>query len=147
MADLSIDDLVTGSFHLSSLEGLAQGIPTLAFLDSRTLSVLDEMAGTPSHPWINCRLEDAEDRLLALAAQADVRHALGQAARDWMLRYWNDRNLVRHFTDAYAQVLESEGAPFPTRFNPERLQTRWEIRARQDLAWRLRRWRHLLGDR
>ncbi len=147
MADLSIDDLVTGSFHLSSLEGLAQGIPTLAFLDPRTLSVLVEMAGTPSHPWVNCRLEDAEDRLLSLAVQGDVRNELGQAARDWMVRYWNDRNLVRHFTDAYAQVLESDGASFPTRFDPERLQTRWKIGVRQDLAWRFRRWRHLLSDR
>lgn len=145
-ADLSIDDLVTGSFHLSSLEGLAQGVPTLAFLDPRTLSVLAEMAGTPTHPWINCRLENAEDQLASLAAQPELRYMLGQSARDWMTRYWNDRDLVCHFTDAYAHILESDGAPFPARFDPENLQTWWQIKARQDMAWHLRRWRHRLAE-
>ncbi|MBI5107544.1 MAG: hypothetical protein HZA62_02240 [Rhodocyclales bacterium] len=145
-ADVSIDDLVTGSFHLSSLEGLAQGVPTMAFLDPRTLSVLAEMAGTSTHPWINCRLENAEDSLLAFASDPDARKALGQASRDWMTRYWNDRELVRHFTDAYERVLETDGAPFPARFDPDKLQTWWKLRARQDLAWQLRRWRHRLAE-
>lgn len=145
-ADLSIDDLVTGSFHLSSLEGLAQGVPTLAFLDARTLAILEEMTGTSVHPWINCRLEDAADRLIALAEEPANRSELRRTARDWMVRYWNDRDLVRHFTDAYAYLLERDGACFPARFNPGKLKTRWETTARADLAWQVRRWRHCLCE-
>jgi hypothetical protein len=143
-ADVAIDDLITGSFHLSSLEGLAQGVPTLAYLDSRTLAVLTEMAGTATHPWLNCRLENAEDQLVSLTVQPELRNELAQAAHNWMARYWNDRDLIAHFTDAYARVLETDGAPFPVRFDIDKLQTWWNIRARQDLAWQIRRWRHRL---
>ena len=36
-SDIAIDELVTGSFHISSLESLSQGIPTLAYLDQRSI--------------------------------------------------------------------------------------------------------------
>lgn len=145
-ADLSIDDLVTGSFHLSSLEGLAQGVPTLSFLDRRTLSILAEMTGTATHPWINCRLENAEGALIALGEHSEKRRALGKAAHEWMLKYWNDRDLIFHYTDAYTFLLEREGVPFPTRFDPGKLQTYWETKARQDLAWHIRRLRYRLRN-
>lgn len=145
-ADISIDDLVTGSFHLSSLEGLAQGVPTLGFLDRRTLATLAEMAGTSTHPWLNCRVEDAEAILDTLVANASLRSTLGQAARSWMLRYWNDRDLVAHYTDAYARLMEHGETPFPSRFDAGSMSTLWETRMRHDLAWRVRRWRQRLRD-
>lgn len=143
-ADISIDDLVTGSFHLSSLEGLAQGVPTLAFLDARTLTTLAEMAGTHTHPWTNCHIDNAEDILASLAAQPQRRVELGQRARDWMLKYWNDRELIGHYTSAYEYLLETAGAAFPQRFDPGNLKTYWESRAGPDLSWHVRRWQHLL---
>ena len=143
-ADLSIDDLVTGSFHISSLEGLAQGIPTLAFLDPRTLATLADMAGTSTHPWINCHLDDAENLLESLINQPARRTELGLNARTWMIEHWNDRDLIHHYTDAYAHVLESDGSPFPARFDHGALHARWETSLRHDLAWQMRRWRHHL---
>lgn len=54
-----VDDLVTGSYHLTGLEGLPQGKPVLSFLDERSLQLLRYISGSDQCPFINVRLENA----------------------------------------------------------------------------------------
>jgi hypothetical protein len=140
-ADISIDELVTGSFHLSSLEGMAQGVPTLAYLDGRTRDVLAQFTGTNNNPWINCCLEAAPDAIKAMVKDPEFRLAKGREVRVWMERYWNDSAMVKHYVDAYETLIETNGARFPTRFDLSKLLTKWQIQTQHDLAWRIRRFR------
>jgi hypothetical protein len=104
-ARLVIDDLITGSYHLSGLEGLSLGKPVFSFLDGRTQRVLGEIAGTETCPFVNLRLEDSYDVLLHLIEHPEEAAAIGEAGRKWIERYWSDHILVQHFVDVYENLL------------------------------------------
>ncbi len=101
-----IDDLVTGSYHLTGLEALAQGKPVLAYLDERCLRLLLYISGSDHCPFINVRLEDAEEVLLWLLDNPQECEDIGEAGQEWILRYWNEENMIRHFVDVYKQLLQ-----------------------------------------
>jgi hypothetical protein len=104
-ARVVIDDLITGSYHLSGLEGLSLGKPVFSFLDSRTQRVLREIAMTELCPFINLRLEDSFDVLLHLIEHPEETAAIGEASRKWIECYWSDHILVQHFVDVYENLL------------------------------------------
>jgi hypothetical protein len=104
-ARVVIDDLITGSYHLSGLEGLSLGKPVFSFLDGRTQRVLGEIAGTETCPFVNLRLEDSFDVLLHLLEHPEEAVAIGEAGRKWIERYWSDHILVQHFVDVYENLL------------------------------------------
>jgi hypothetical protein len=104
-ARLVIDDLITGSYHLSGLEGLSLGKPVFSFLDGRTQRVLGEIAGTETCPFVNLRLEDSYDVLVYLVEHPEEAVAIGEAGRKWIERYWSDHILVQHFVDVYEKLL------------------------------------------
>lgn len=135
---LSIDDMVTGSFHLSSLETLSMGIPTFAFLDNRTLDVLETLTGTRSHPWVNYRLEDAEAALEEFLGDATLREEVGAESRRWMEEHWNDCRMVQHYVRAYEDLLERPDAFAEPRFDETNRRQMWLVRGRDDALWRTR---------
>jgi hypothetical protein len=105
-ARVVIDELVTGSYHLSGLEGLCFGKATLAYLDPRSLAVLSELTGSGQCPFVNARLEDAEEVLVRLVTHPDEARAVGQLSRAWFERHWTARRLARHYVEVYEQLLE-----------------------------------------
>ena len=104
-AAIIIDELITGSYHLSGLEGLSLGKPVLAFLDERTQYVLREISGSQSCPFVNVRLEDGYEVLIHLLENHLERRKLGQENREWIEKHWSDRSLVQHFVEVYEQLL------------------------------------------
>ena len=104
-ARVVMDDLITGSYHLSGLEGLSLGKPVFSFLDDRTQRVLREIAMTEVCPFINLRLEDSFDVLVHLVAHPEEAAAIGKVSREWIERYWSDHILVQHFIDVYEKLL------------------------------------------
>ena len=106
-ARVVIDDLITGSYHLSGLEGLSLGKPVLSFVDGRTQLVLAEISGTEMCPFVNLRLEDSYDVLIYLVENPDEAAAIGKTSREWIKRYWSDHILVQHFVDVYEKLLSN----------------------------------------
>ena len=105
-ATIVVDELVTGSYHLSGLEGLSVGKPVIAYLDSRTIYTLQEISGSTTCPFINVRLEDAHGILVHLLNNLDEAQHIGKASRQWIEKYWSDKLLVRHFVDVYEKLME-----------------------------------------
>jgi hypothetical protein len=105
-----IDDLTTGSYHLTGLEGLAQGKPVLNFLDARSLQLISVFSGARHCPFINVRLEDAEETLLWLLEHPDECAEIGNAGREWLLSFWNEEMLIKHFEQAYIELLDNSSA-------------------------------------
>jgi hypothetical protein len=106
-AKIILDEMITGSYHLSALEGLSCGKPTLSYLDSRTEYVLREISGSASCPFINVRLEDAYEVLVHLLNHPEKIEEIGKASRQWIDKYWQDRILAHLFADVYEKLLEN----------------------------------------
>lgn len=138
-SDISIDEMVTGSFHLASLEALAQGLPTFAYLDARTLETLAELTGTHMTPWLNFRLEEAEGPLVELIKDVELRREIGAFARNWMEKYYNDREMVKHYVRAYEDLLERPEGFKKMRFEPSSKRMVWLAQRRDDLTWESRK--------
>jgi hypothetical protein len=134
-----VDDLVTGSYHLSGLEGLSAGRPVLSFLDARISLVLRVLSGSDANPFVNVRLEEAEGVLVDLVSEPERARALGEDARAWIERYWRDSQLVEHFVEVYERpetIVRQEAL----RIDDE---TRFAAIVAPDVAWQERRDRAL----
>lgn len=105
-ASIVIDDLATGSYHLTGLEGLSQGKPVLSFLDERCLHLLRHFSGSEHCPFINVRLEDAQEILIYLLNHPNVCQAIGAASRKWVISCWNDEKLIKFYVKAYTTLLK-----------------------------------------
>ena len=102
-ADIGIDEVSTGSYHLSSLEFLAMGIPCFANIDKMTFDTIKQMTGCERLPWI-------------VANKGTFRHTLDKIIRDkswqdlgaeslaWMKKYWAPELLAKHYTDMYGEL-------------------------------------------
>jgi hypothetical protein len=104
-AHICIDECVTGSYHLQSLEGSSVGAATFNALDDQTAGFLREITGTGEHPFVKTCLARLFDDLCHQIEHSDELAQRGQGARAWMERYWNPRVLVRRFARAYYDVL------------------------------------------
>lgn len=138
-ARLVVDEMVTGSYHLSGLEGLAQGKPVIGWLDDRVQVVLRRITGSDTIPWINVHIEDAEPVIRDLFADPDLCMEIGKESRKWMERYYNDRILVQHYVSAYHDLLENPELFFPKQY--ENKVNHWRNIRFPDLIWNSKRQR------
>jgi hypothetical protein len=143
-AAIAIDECVTGNYHLSGLEALSQGKPTLGHLDNRVQSQLRAMTGALELPWIDVRLEEAEGPLRELLWDRALRAELGATSRQWMETYYQEATMVEHYRRAYLDLFEA-----PSRFHVRRFvghsepwlavalpNHRWTARKRANSPWR-----------
>jgi hypothetical protein len=142
LCDIAIDDLVTGSYHLNTLESLMMGSASLTYMDGRVIRVLQELTGRSDFPAINVGLEDAEAVLLELIKNLDLTRELGRRSRQWMTEHWDPYNMAKHYIDAYRQVINDPRKPFPERFSGINAVDHWCIVDFYDNIWRQRqkRW-------
>ena len=137
---ISIDELVTGSFHLSSLESLSQGIPTLAFLDDRVQKNLLELTGSSGTlPWVNVRIEDAEVALDKLIEDETYRSDIGYKSRQWMERYYSDDKIVQRFSEVYDSIMDGNIDYLSLRFDCSDKLSLWSVRGKADHDWVVRK--------
>jgi hypothetical protein len=106
-ADVVIDECVTGGYHLTSLEGLSQGLVTLAFLDDTTQTLLRDLTGCSFDelPWLNTPINRLHETLSFLAHNPLVTGKLQRAGRSWMERFWSPEVIVRRYIDFYRRVV------------------------------------------
>lgn len=103
--DIAIDEIVTGSYHLCSLEALSQGLATVAGLDAQTVDALERVTGTREHPWIVARPETLERELACLVEDAGYLRDRREAARRYMERYWSPAAVTAQFRAVYEEAL------------------------------------------
>lgn len=136
---IAIDEMVTGSYHLSGLESLALALPTLSYLDSRTLGTLEKMTGTNDCPFINIRLEESFYVLQELIRDSSLRKEIGEYSRSWILKYYNDKEMIKYYTGAYDDLFND-----PYTFNKDLLGggkkrlNDWYAKDLHELAWKSR---------
>lgn len=104
-ADIGIDEVITGSYHLSSLEYLSLGIPTFANIDSQTERVLKDLTGSDMLPWELASETNFSSRLQHFL-KCRLWREQGLKARSWMERHWSPPILVGHYERMYKKIIE-----------------------------------------
>jgi hypothetical protein len=145
--DLFIDDLVTGSYHLNTLESLVLGVACMTYLDGRTMRTLSETTGRNDFPVINVGLENAHDVLLEVCRDRESLHALGTHSRDWMQAHWQAEAVADTFLNIYREVRAAPRTPFPRRFGDDAI-GHWLSVGADDALWaaRGRHWPRLTPE-
>lgn len=97
--DVLVDEVVTGSFHRSTLEALALGVPVIVKMDPALDRRITEAAEGDEMPVVRCNgPDDLGARLEKLARMTRKdRRQLGVAGREWMERHWHPREIAREF--------------------------------------------------
>lgn len=100
-ADLVFDHM-QGYFGMSSLESLAQGIPTLAGIDTWNAAAIREFFGCSAIPWVVVRDGATLARTLRrLAAHPRERAEIGDQSRNFMKSVWTERRVADALVDFY----------------------------------------------
>ena len=107
-SDIVIDEMVTGSYHLSGLEALALGKPTFGYIDSRMVSTLSLLTGSGSLPWINIHLSGLSEVLPFIMSDQSLCQQIAQYSAKWMVDYWATKKMVEHYVQAYHDILEGQ---------------------------------------
>lgn len=107
---LCIDEVVTGGYHLCSLEALAQGLVTVAWIDPQTERTIRNLTGCEGQlPWLNTGLAELEANLRSvIAAGPESFEQRRKDSRDWMVRYWHPAQMIKHYLKGYALPEEKQ---------------------------------------
>lgn len=87
-----IDDVVTGNWHRTSLEGACFGC-----------AVLNKVMKTP---FVYASLDMLEERLLWLVDNPSILNNFHERIRLWVLQHWHAIDQVREYVDAYKEALQ-----------------------------------------
>lgn len=107
-SDIVIGDTTSGSFHLTDFEALSQGKPTFTYADNRSQMVLQSLLKCDDLPFVNARLEEIDLPFLELVKDEKLCKEIGSFSRQWIEKYYSDRDLVRFYVEAYTRLLNDE---------------------------------------
>lgn len=142
-SDIVVGDIVTGSYHLTELEGLSQGKPVLTWLDGRSVSTFMNTFKSKNIPFVNVNLSEIEDVLKELVENKDLRKHIGEYSRNWIEQSYKEEVLIKEFSRVYSELLKT--GTIKTRVNCEKFveakefinnrlyDIKWETRCRERL--------------
>jgi glycosyltransferase involved in cell wall biosynthesis len=99
-------DHLQGYYGVSSLEGLAMGLPVVAGIDDLNRRHILDFTGARRLPWVVSSRENLAADLMGLVRNAHRREEIGKASRRFMERYWTQERVVSRLLAFY----ESPGA-------------------------------------
>ena len=113
-AHICIDECVTGSYHLQSLEGCAVGALTFNNIDAKTAGFISAITGVNDYPFEKCGLENLFQRLCFFIDHPNLLQERGAQSRRWMEQHWDPKRLCKIFIDCYENVMDSGSVYTPT---------------------------------
>ena len=89
--DVLIDECVTGGYHMTSLEGLSQGLATIACLDELMIKQLCDLTGSNAKelPWLNTKIINLREQIIHLAENPSHLDNIKEKSRKWVEKYWS----------------------------------------------------------
>lgn len=103
--DVLIDECVTGGYHMTSLEGLSQGLATIANLDELMINQLCDLTGSAQDelPWVNVKITDLKEQIIYLTDNPSSLKKIKKKSRLWMEKYWSPDKTLAHYLKLYGQ--------------------------------------------
>lgn len=103
-----IDEVMTGSYHLNSLESLALGSIVINNIDEHCENTLLKTTGANKHPFIKSDISSLQDTLISLCRvfekdtiqiEEKMRESLS-----FMNKYWTDEQVAQNYLDLYIKA-------------------------------------------
>lgn len=102
-ADIGIDEISTGSYHMSSLEYLSMGCACFGHIDEQTEKCIKDVTGCDWLPWVEC-IEPQFKLKIREMVRTKSYIEIGKKSREWMEKYWNPEVLCNHFIKMYEDL-------------------------------------------
>ena len=104
VAHIGIDEVSTGSYHMSSLEFLSMGVATLCGIDTQCEKVIKDLTGADWLPWVVSNEIKFKEDINRLVKNKDECIEIGLKARQWVETYWNPKDTAKYFLDLYTKL-------------------------------------------
>ncbi|MFW6225346.1 MAG: hypothetical protein ACOC3V_00140 [bacterium] len=107
-ADIHIDDIHTGSYHLSSLEGLSQGKMVICNLKSwmTEFLILFLACGDNELPWVISDSENLWRTIMRYTVkEKEQLEVIKYNSRKFMEKYWNSRLVLNDYLKVYEKLI------------------------------------------
>ena len=91
-AHILIDDVVTGNWHRTSLEGMCFGC-----------AVLNKVMKSP---FVYATINTLEERLLWLIDNPTILNDFQERSRLWVLQHWHAMDMVKEYTKVYEEAMQ-----------------------------------------
>jgi hypothetical protein len=108
-ATVGIEELVSGSYHLSFLEYMAFGCATMGNLSDTVMSTLSRYVGEAGvtelqNSFIQTDVRNLQLYLVRLVKDADYLAEMQARARNWIFNHWSVESHVRAFDRVYSSL-------------------------------------------
>jgi hypothetical protein len=103
-ANIHIDEVHSGSYHLSSLEGLAQGKIVIANIESWMKSLLVNFLHCLKIPWFITNPQDLDHDFKHLLTQEKIFLECQKQSREWMEEFWNPELVLNDYMRIYESL-------------------------------------------
>lgn len=131
--DIVIDDVITGSFHMTAIEGLSMGKAVVSFMDGRTSQITTSITKSVDLPIINVRLGDLKDVLKRLMGDRDLLREIGRYSRYWIENHYSAKANSALFEEYYRSYLSDDPRAVPEGFVEAK---RFLASTVNDIIWR-----------
>lgn len=101
LCHIAIDEIVTGSYHLCSLEALSQGCATVAGLDEVQVKTIMDLTGAKYVPWLVVDQKGFAKDFRHLAQDRSLMKDYADLGRTWMEKYWHPKDMTQRFVEIY----------------------------------------------
>ncbi len=102
-ANIGIDEISTGSYHMASLEFLSQGVCCVGHIDEQCEKVIKDLTGCSELPWFQSSEKTFKSDIEGLIKSREYEQ-IGLNSRKWMEKYWNQKKLCSKYTKMYEDL-------------------------------------------
>jgi hypothetical protein len=106
-SNIGLEEIVTGSYHLSFLEYMSMGCATFCYMDTQTRAAMAKVIGNDAveeGPWIDTDVERLREHLTGFIREPTETAEHGWLSRQWMEKHWHPTKLVKYFDDIYSRI-------------------------------------------
>lgn len=103
---IGVEEIVTGSYHLSFLEYMSMGVATFANMDELTIQAIGKIVGeegVKNFAHIQVDPVKLSTRVQSITAAGYV-NEIGADCRKWMEKYWNPADHVKRYNSIYESL-------------------------------------------
>lgn len=106
LCNIIIDEVMTGSYHRSGLEGLALGCLTICKISDGLDKIIQNVAESDRHPFLSCSIQELQGVLIDLIENKGIDYVMqkGVNSREWMKKYWNPIDIAEEYIEIYKSL-------------------------------------------